>query len=95
MNLKPLNDKIIIKPDETESQTASGIYLPESAKEKPQTGKIVAVGPGQLNDDGSRSGLNVKKGDKVLYGKYSGTEIEVGGVSHMIMTEGELLGVVE
>ena len=95
MNLKPLNDRVIIKPDVSEDQTASGIYLPESAKEKPQTGKIVSVGPGKLNDDGSRTALAVKKGDNVIYGKYSGTEIEVGGKPHVIMHEGELLCVAE
>lgn len=95
MNLKPLNDRVIVKPDASEDKTANGIYLPESAKEKPQTGKIVSVGPGKLNDDGSRTALAVKKGNKVIYGTYSGTEIEVGGKPHVIMHEGELLGIIE
>ena len=93
--IKPLDDRVLVKPTEAEEKTASGIYLPEGAKEKPQHGKIVAAGPGKLNDDGSRTPLAVKAGDKVLYGKYAGTEIDVDGVSHMIMRESELLGVME
>ncbi|MEM6855018.1 MAG: co-chaperone GroES [Planctomycetota bacterium] len=94
-SIKPLDDRVLVKPQEAEEKTASGIYLPEGAKEKPQHGKIVAAGPGKLNDDGSRSKLTVKKGDTVLYGKYAGTEIDVDGVTHMIMRESELLGVME
>lgn len=94
-SIKPLDDRVLVKSTEAEEKTASGIYLPEGAKEKPQTGKIVAAGPGKLNDDGSRSKLTVKKGDTVLYGKYAGTEIDVDGVTHMIMRESELLGVME
>ncbi|MBB6431385.1 co-chaperone GroES [Algisphaera agarilytica] len=94
-SIKPLDDRVLVKPTEAEEKTASGIYLPEGAKEKPQTGKIVAAGPGKLNDDGSRNKLTVKKGDTVLYGKYAGTEIDVDGVTHMIMRESELLGVME
>ncbi|MEM9754331.1 MAG: co-chaperone GroES, partial [Planctomycetota bacterium] len=82
-------------PDAAEEKTASGLYLPESAKEKPMQGKIVAAGPGKLNDDGSRTALAVKKGDTVLYGKYAGTEIEVDGDELKIMRESELLGVLE
>ncbi|MEM9915945.1 MAG: co-chaperone GroES [Planctomycetota bacterium] len=94
-SIKPLDDRVLVKPQEAEEKTASGIYLPEGAKEKPQHGKIVAAGPGKLNDDGSRNKLTVKKGDTVLYGKYAGTEIDVDGVTHMIMRESELLGVME
>ena len=94
-SLKPLDDRVLIKPKEAEEKTASGIYLPEGAKEKPQHGTIVAAGPGKLNDDGQRSPLVVKKGDNVLYGKYAGTEVDVDGVTHMIMRESELLGVME
>ena len=94
-SLKPLDDRVLIKPQEAEEKTASGIYLPEAAKEKPQRGTIVSAGPGKLNDDGQRTALVVKKGDTVLYGKYAGTEVDVDGVTHMIMRESELLGVVE
>ncbi|MEL7088962.1 MAG: co-chaperone GroES [Planctomycetota bacterium] len=94
-SIKPLDDRILLKPQEAETQTASGIYLPEGAQEKPQHGKIVAAGPGKLNDDGSRTKLVVKKGDTVLYGKYAGTEIDIDGTTHMIMRESELLGVME
>ncbi|MEM6393858.1 MAG: co-chaperone GroES [Planctomycetota bacterium] len=93
--VKPLDDRVLIKPDAAEEKTASGLYLPESAKEKPMQGKIVAAGPGKLNDDGSRTKLAVKKGDTVLYGKYAGTEIEVDGDELKIMRESELLGVLE
>ena len=84
---------MLVKPQEAEEKTASGIYLPEGAKEKPQNGTIVAAGPGKLNDDGTRTALSVKTGDTVLYGKYAGTEIDVDGDAHMIMRESELLGV--
>ena len=94
-SLKPLDDRVLVQPTEAEEKTASGIYLPEGAKEKPQTGKIVAAGPGKLDDDGKRVALSVKKGDTVLYGKYSGTEIDLDGKTYMIMRESELLGVVE
>jgi len=93
--LKPLDDRVVIKPDEAEERTASGIFLPEGAKEKPQTGKILAVGPGKLADDGSRTALSVKKGDTVIYGKYAGTEVEVDGQKLVIAKEDELLGVLE
>jgi len=93
--VRPLDDRVLIKPKEPETKTASGIYLPEGAKEKPQMGTVVAVGPGKLNDDGSRSALSVKKGDTVLYGKYAGTEIDIDDDDHMIMRESELLGVIE
>ena len=91
--ITPLDDRVLVKPQEAEDKTASGIYLPEGAKEKPQTGTIVAAGPGKLTDDGDRTALSVKKGDTVLYGKYAGTEIDVDGDAHMIMRESELLGV--
>lgn len=94
-NLKPLDDRIVVQPKQAEEKTASGIYLPESAKEKPQTGTVIAAGPGKLNDDGSRTELSVKVGDTVLYGKYSGTEIELDGDTVMVMRENELLGVIE
>ncbi len=91
--VKPLDDRVLVLPDQAETKTASGIFLPEGAKEKPQTGKIVAAGPGKLDDDGHRVALNVKVGDTVLYGKYSGTEIDIDGTEHKIMRESELLGI--
>jgi len=91
--ITPLDDRVLVKPQEAEEKTASGIYLPEGAKEKPQNGTIVAAGPGKLNDDGDRTPLTVQTGDTVLYGKYAGTEIDIDGDTHMIMRESELLGV--
>jgi len=95
LNLKPLEDRLVVTPDAAEDKTASGIYLPEGAKEKPLTGKVVAVGPGKLTDDGKRAELQVKVGDTVLYGKYSGTEVEVSGQDVLILRESELLGILE
>ncbi len=93
--VRPLEDRVLVKPTEPETKTASGIFLPESAAEKPMTGKVVAVGPGKLNDEGKRTALSVKKGDTVIYGKYAGTEVDINGAEHMIVKESELLGVVE
>jgi chaperonin GroES len=95
MSVKPLEDRILIKPLEAETKTKSGIFLPESAKEKPMQGKVVAMGPGKMLDNGERVTPGVKKGDTVVYGKYSGTEIEIKNVKHIIMRESELLGVME
>ncbi len=95
MSDKPLEDRVLIKPSDPETKTDSGIYLPESAKEKPIQGKIVALGPGKLLDSGERVKPSVKKGDTVVFGKYAGTEIEIKNVTHMIMRETELLGVIE
>lgn len=95
MSVKPLEDRVLIKPLEAETKTASGIFLPESAKEKPMQGKVVAVGPGKLLDNGERVKPSVKKGDTVVFGKYAGTEIEIKGATHMIMRETELLGLIE
>ena len=93
MAIKPLEDRILIKPIEADAKTASGLYLPESAKERPIQGKVVAAGPGKLLDNGQRAKLSVKKGDTVVYSKYAGTEVEYKGDSHLIMRETELLGV--
>ncbi len=93
--ITPLDDRVLVQPQEAEEKTASGIYLPEGAKEKPQTGTIVAAGPGKLTDEGERTPLTVKKGDTVIYGKYGGTEIDVDGNTLMIMRESELLGVMQ
>ncbi|MFK7960538.1 MAG: co-chaperone GroES [Phycisphaerales bacterium] len=95
MAVKPLEDRVLVKPIEKESKTESGLYLPESAKEKPMQGKVVAVGPGKMLDNGERVKPAVKKGDVVVYGKYSGTEIEIKKASHLIVRESELLGVIE
>ena len=95
MAVKPLEDRVLIKPDDPETKTDSGIYLPESAKEKPIQGRIVAVGPGKLLDSGERVRPSVKKGDTVVFGKYAGSEIEIKNVKHMIMRESELLGIIE
>tara|TARA_E500000318_G_scaffold89744_1_gene87397 strand:+ start:981 stop:1271 length:291 start_codon:yes stop_codon:yes gene_type:complete len=94
MAVKPLEDRILVKPVEQSNVTESGLYLPESSKEKPIQGDIVALGPGRLLDNGKRADLSVKKGDRVVYGKYAGTEVEVKGVKHLILRETELLGVV-
>jgi chaperonin GroES len=95
MSVKPLEDRVVVKPIEPEKKTKSGIYLPESAKERPMQGKVIAVGPGKLLDNGKRSTPAVKKGDTVLFGKYAGTEIEIKGDTHMILRESELLGLIE
>ena len=95
MNLKPLEDRVVVKPKEAEAVTAGGIVLPDSAKEKPLMGEVVAVGDGKLLDSGARGEMSVKKGDVVLYGKYGGSEVEVDGVEYKILRESELLGIVE
>lgn len=95
MAVKPLEDRVLVKPIESESKTASGIYLPESAKEKPVRGEVIAVGPGKRLENGKRAEMSVKKGDTVVYGKYAGTEVEIKGVKHLILRESELLGVLE
>lgn len=95
MAIKPLEDRVLVKPIEAESKTASGIYLPESAKEKPVRGQVVAVGPGKRLENGKRAEMSVRKGDTVVYGKYAGSEVEIKGVKHLIVRESELLGVIE
>lgn len=95
MSVKPTEDRVLIKPIESDSKTSSGIYLPETAKEKPVRGKVVAVGPGKRLDNGKRAQLSVKNGDTVVYGKYAGTEVEIKGAKHLIVRESELLGIIE
>ncbi len=95
MKLKPLNDRVVVEPSKAEEKTAGGIVLPEAAKEKPLTGKVVAVGPGKMNDDGSRVKPDVKVDDTVLFGRYGGSEVEVDGVEYKILRESEILGIVE
>ena len=95
MALTPLHDRVIVKASQPEEVTKGGIILPDTAKEKPQQGEVIAVGPGKTAEDGSTIGMQVKVGDQVLYGKYSGTEINVDGEEHLIMREDDILGVIE
>lgn len=95
MAVKPLEDRVLVKPIEPETRTASGIYLPETSKEKPVRGEVVSIGPGKRLDNGKRAEMTIKKGDTVVYGKYAGTEVEIKGVKHLILRESELLGVIE
>ena len=95
MKIKPANDRILVLRTESEQKTAGGIIIPDSAKEKPQEGKVVAAGPGKLGNDGKRVALEVKEGDRVLFSKYAGTEIKLDGVEHVFMREEDILGVLE
>jgi chaperonin GroES len=95
MKLKPLDDRIVIKQSEAEEKTTGGIILPDTAKEKPQIGKIVATGPGKLLDNGKRAQMSVKKKDEVLYAKYSGSDVEIDGEKYVILRESDILGIVE
>lgn len=95
MKLKPLDDRVVIKQLQAEEKTAGGIILPDTAKEKPQMGKVVAVGPGKLADDGKRAKTTVKKGDKVIYAKYIGNDVEIDGDKYVILSEHDILGIVE
>lgn len=95
MNLKPLGDRLVIKPLEQEEQTSSGIYLPETAKEKPQQGEVIAAGPGARDDDGNRIAMDVAVGNIVLYAKYSGTNIKLGPTEYLILKESDVLALVE
>ncbi len=95
MKIKPLHDRVIVRRIEEEETTKGGIIIPDSAKEKPAEGKIVAVGNGKILDDGSRQALEVKEGDSVLFGKYAGTEIKIDGEEHLIMREDDIIAIVE
>jgi len=95
MAIRPLEDRVLVKPLERENKTESGIYLPESSKERPVQGKVVAVGPGRRLDNGKRAEMGIKSGDTVVYGKYAGSEVEIKGVEHLILRESEILGVLE
>jgi chaperonin GroES len=95
MNIRPLQDRIIVKRIDEEEKTAGGIIIPDTAKEKPQEGKVVAVGKGRTADDGKLIKPDVKKGDRILFGKYSGTEVTIDGKEHLIMREDDVLGVIE
>lgn len=93
MNLKPLADRVVVKKLDAEEKTAGGIVLPDTAKEKPQQGEVLAVGPGRLDEKGARQPMELKVGDKVLFAKYSGTEVKIDGVEYLIMAERDILAV--
>lgn len=93
IKFKPLADRVLVKPAEAEEKTAAGIILPDTAKEKPVEGTIMAMGPGKVADDGKAIKMEVKVGDKVLYGKYSGTEVTINGVEYLIMRESDIFGI--
>jgi chaperonin GroES len=95
LNLKPLGDRLIVEPTESEEVTASGIVLPETAKEKPQQGKVLAAGPGRRDDDGKRIKMDVEEGDTVLYAKYAGTEVKIEGEKYLIIKESDVLAIVD
>ena len=95
MKIRHLQDRIIVKRIDEEETTKGGIIIPDTAKEKPQEGKVIAVGKGKTNEDGKLQPLDVKKGDKVLFSKYAGTEINIEGVEHLIIREDDVLGVIE
>jgi chaperonin GroES len=95
MKVRPLNDRVLVLRVDQEEKTQGGIFIPDTAKEKPQEGKVVAVGPGKIDEKGERIPLEVKEGDRVLFGKYSGSEIKVDGVEHLIMREDDILAIIE
>ena len=94
MKIKPLSDRILVLRIEEDEKTSGGIIIPDTAKEKPQEGKVVAAGPGRLDENGKRIRMAVKKNDRVLFGKYAGTEIQIDGVEHIIMREEDIVGIV-
>jgi chaperonin GroES len=95
MKLRPLQDRILVQRVEEEEKTKGGIIIPDTAKEKPAEGKVTAVGNGKLSEDGKRIKLEIKKGDRILFGKYSGTEVKIEGEEYLIMREEDVLGVIE
>jgi chaperonin GroES len=94
LKLKPLGDRLLVEPIEQDEVTASGIYVPETAKEKPQEGKVIAAGPGRKDDDGERIAMDVAEGDRVLYAKYAGTEVKLEGKKYLILKESDILAIV-
>ena len=94
MNVKPLSDRILVRPLDAEEKTAGGLYIPDNAKEKPQKGEVVAVGPGRAAESGAKIEMALKPGDKILYGKYSGTEVTIDGAEFLIMKESDVFAVV-
>jgi chaperonin GroES len=95
MSIKPLQDRILVQRVEEETKTKGGIIIPDSAKEKPIEGKVIAVGNGKVKDDGNRAPMDLKEGDKILFGKYSGTEVKIDGEEYLIMREDDVLGVIQ
>ena len=95
MKVRPLHDRILVQRIEGDAKTAGGIIIPDTAKEKPQQGKVIATGPGKVGDDGKRQVLDVKPGDRILFGKYSGSEVELDSEEHLIMREEDILAVLE
>jgi chaperonin GroES len=95
MKIRPMNDRILVVRVEEEKKTAGGIIIPDTAKEKPQEGKVVAAGPGKMGEDGKRIPMELKKGDRVLFSKYAGSEIKIDGVEHIFMREDDILGILE
>ena len=95
MKIRPMNDRVLVRRVDEEQVSAGGIIIPDTAKEKPQQAKVVAVGPGKLNDKGERVALDVKAGDRILFSKWSGTEIKIEGVEHLMMREDDILTVIE
>jgi len=95
MKVKPLQDRVIVKRVEEEEKTTGGIIIPDTAKEKPQEGKVISVGAGKVNDKGERIALEVKAGDRVLFGKYSGNEINIDGEEHLIMREDDIIAIIK
>ena len=95
MKIKPLNDRVLVLRIEEEQKTLGGIVIPDTAKEKPQEGKVIAMGPGKFDEKGKRMPMEIKKNDRVLFGKYAGSEVKLNGVEHMIMREDDILAIVE
>jgi len=95
MNIRPLGDRVLIKPVQEEEQVRGGIIIPDTAKEKPMQGEIVAVGPGAVNEEGVTLPMRVQKGQIVLYGKYAGTEVKIDGEEYLIMSQGDIFGIIE
>ena len=95
MAVQPLDDRVLVKQSEAEERTAGGIVLPDTAKEKPQRGKVISAGPGKLLDSGKRAKMSLKKGDAVFYGKYSGTEVKIDGEEYVILHESDVLAIIE
>jgi chaperonin GroES len=95
MKIRPLNDRVLVLRIEEEQKTSGGIIIPDTAKEKPMQGKVIAAGPGKVDDEGKRISMDVKKGDRILFGKYAGNEIKLDGVEHLIMRQDDILGIIE
>ena len=94
MNFKPLHDRVVVKRIDTDEKSAGGIIIPDTAKEKPSEGEVLAVGPGEITEDGKSKPMNVKKGDKILFGKWSGTEVKMNGEDYLIMKESDIMGII-